>query len=78
LYDYNSDYFLHWFIIEMEGQCVFLQEGYEILDAVLINFFRILITFGWWALSFGTFGRKVVHLKNFRISFFIHSDMIAV
>jgi len=42
----DSDYFLHWFIIEKEAQCVFLQEGLEILDAVLINCFRIPITFG--------------------------------
>jgi len=74
----DSDCFLHWFIIVMEVQCVFLLEGLDILYTVLINFFRMPITFGLWALSFGTFGRKVVHLKIFRISFFIHSDMVAV
>jgi len=42
----DSDCFLHWFIIVMEAQCVFLQEGLEILDTVLINFFRMSVTFG--------------------------------
>jgi len=42
----DSDYFLHWFIIEMEAQCVFLEEGLEILGALMINFSRMPITFG--------------------------------